>query len=303
MIRRRSAKFPELNIAAARGGIMTSDVPQRFESDERQPPAGSSAGRRSVLKALGLASVASGLAAPALAQSAVARSTPKPRGRNIVLVPGAFHGAWYFSPIVEQLRSAGHAVFTISLSGLAGPIHRPHAAINLDTHIEDVVSLIEQEKLDDVVLCGHSYGGMVIAGASERLGARIGTLLFIDAIVPADGESIWTILQDFHPERFLAASPDGLVTTPPPGTDPRVRPHPLGTFLQPIKLTGAAYAPRTKIYAWCHAQKGTPFERYYNQKSTDNDWSVHVLPSGHDFMTDAPEQARDLILAAAAMNA
>ena len=71
---------------------------------------------------------------------------------NIVLVPGAFHGAWYYSPIMPRLRAAGHEVFAISLSGLDGPVSRPRVSINLDTHIEDVVSLIEHERLTDICL-------------------------------------------------------------------------------------------------------------------------------------------------------
>jgi pimeloyl-ACP methyl ester carboxylesterase len=82
---------------------------------------------------------------------------------TIVLVPGAFHGGWYYSPLLPQLRAAGHDPYTISLTGLNGAEGRPQARINLDTHIDDLVSLIELEQLNDVVLCGHSYGGMVIA--------------------------------------------------------------------------------------------------------------------------------------------
>lgn len=142
---------------------------------------------------------------------------------NIVLVPGGYHGGWYYSPLLPALRAAGHAVYTISLSGLDGPATRPRMAINLDTHIEDVVSLIEQEQLDDVVLCGHSYAGMVIAGVADRVVERIRTLLFIDAIVPSDGDSVWSLWPDEVCAMFIATAPDGLVTGPPPGVDSRAR--------------------------------------------------------------------------------
>jgi pimeloyl-ACP methyl ester carboxylesterase len=223
---------------------------------------------------------------------------------TIILVPGAFHGGWYYAPLLPQLRAAGHDPYTISLTGLSGPEARPQMSINLDTHIDDLVSLIELEQLNDVVLCGHSYGGMVIAGASERLPGRIKTLLFIDAIVPADGESIWSIFKGFHAEafdNFIATSPDGLVTGPPPGIDKRARAHPLATFLQPAKLTVQAYAPANKLYAWCNSEKGTPFEAIHNRLHDDTAWTTRTMACGHDFMKDAPDLGLEIILEAAAL--
>jgi pimeloyl-ACP methyl ester carboxylesterase len=268
------------------------------ETDPGDPHPSLPMGRRNLLRALGVGALAASLTAT---EGGAAIKTEKAPKRNIVLMPGAFHGGWYFSPIVDDLRAAGHGVYTISLSGLDGPAQRPHVGINLDTHIEDVVSLIELEKLDDVMLVGHSYGGMVVAGASERLTGRVRTLLFIDAMLPADGDSVWTLLKDFNRDKFIDDAHDGLLTPPPPGVDPRARAHPLATFLQPLKLTSAAYAPRNKVYAMCNAQGGTPFERFYRQKASDPAWKVATLPSHHDFMKEAPIQARDLILSTAAM--
>jgi pimeloyl-ACP methyl ester carboxylesterase len=269
------------------------------DSEIHDPSAAAPIGRRNLLRGLGLGAVGAALPV-SVADAASAKAAKSPK-RNIVLIPGAFHGGWYFSPIVEDLRAAGHTVFTISLSGLQGPVERPHVGINLDTHIDDVVSLVELEKLDDVMLVGHSYGGMVVAGASERLAGRVKTLLFIDAMLPADGESVWTLLKNFNRDHFIADAHDGLVTAAPPGVDPRARAHPLATFLQPVKLTSAAYAPRTKVYAMCNAQGGTPFEGFYKNKAQDPAWIVRTLPSHHDFMKEAPLQARDLILSTAAM--
>jgi pimeloyl-ACP methyl ester carboxylesterase len=153
---------------------------------------------------------------------------------TLVLVPGAFHGGWYYSPILPDIRTEGHDVHTITLSGLAGPAARPAVSINLNTHIDDLVSLIELEQLEDIVLCGHSYGGMVIAGASDRLKGRVRTLLFLDALVPNDGDSVWSTWGPPMRDHFIQASTDGLLTPQPPGTDARARPHPLATF--PIRF-------------------------------------------------------------------
>jgi pimeloyl-ACP methyl ester carboxylesterase len=220
---------------------------------------------------------------------------------TIVLVPGAYHGGWYYSPILPQLRAAGHDVHTVTLSGLNGAQDRPWVSINLDTHIDDLVTQIELEQLDDIVLCGHSYGGLVIAGASARLPGRIRTLLFLDALVPNDGDSVWSTWPAQVREMFIQASADGLRTAPPPGVDPRARAHPLATFLQPIRLNADAYAPKNKVYAWCNGQEGSLFEPIYDRLSKDVGWTMRKLACGHDFMNEAPELALDVILEAAAL--
>ncbi len=215
---------------------------------------------------------------------------------NIVLVPGAYHGGWYYSSILPQLRAAGHHVFTITLSGLDGPRDRQHAPVNLDTHIEDLVSLIEHERLDDIVLCGHSYGGMVIAGASDRLPERVRAMLFLDALVPDDGDSVWSMFPPPLRDMFISAAPDGLMTQNPPDTEARARPHPLATFLQPIRLTGNAYKPANKVYAWCNAKPGSPFEATHDRLAADRAWTAYKLACGHDIMNEAPELALKLLL-------
>jgi pimeloyl-ACP methyl ester carboxylesterase len=218
---------------------------------------------------------------------------------KIVLVPGAFHGGWYYTPLVAALRGAGHDVFTISLSGLDGPIDRARIGINLDTHIADVISLAELEQLNDIVLCGHSYGGMVIAGAADRLAGRIKTLVFIDAIVPNDGDSVWSLWPPEAREMFVAMAPDGLFTGPPADVDPRARAHPLATFMQPIRLGPDAYRAGNKVYALCAADEGSPFWGFEAQLAADPTWITRRLDCGHDFMNQAPELALELILEAA----
>ncbi len=220
---------------------------------------------------------------------------------QILLVPGAYHGGWYYTPLVPALRDAGHDVFTISLSGLDDPADRPRVSINLDTHISDVVSLAENEQLDDFVLCGHSYGGMVIAGAADRLPGRIKTLVFLDAIVPNCGDSVWSLWPSAMREIFIAMAPDGLATAPPPGVDARARAHPLATFLQPISIGDHAYTARNKVYGLCAGDKESPFWGFHDRLSQESDWITRKLDCGHDFMNQAPDQALAVILEAAAL--
>lgn len=220
---------------------------------------------------------------------------------HIVLVPGAFHGSWYFAPLMPALRAAGHDVHAISLTGLEGPAERPRVSITLDTHIEDVVSLIELHQMHDVVLFGHSYAGMVIAGAADRLPGRIRTLAFIDALVPNSGDSVWSTFPPALRDGFIGASPDGILTPANGASDPRARGHPLATFLQPITLSDTAYHGVNKVYALCAADAGSPFQTICDRLSADPDWIIRKLATGHDFMNQAPEMGRDLILEVAAL--
>lgn len=219
---------------------------------------------------------------------------------TIVLVPGAFHGAWYFSPILPKLRAAGHDVHALSLTGLGGPVGRLTVAINLETHIEDVISYIEAERLKDVILCGHSYAGLVIAGAADRMPGRIATLLFLDALVPNDGDSVWSTWPPAVRDKFIAASVDGLVTATPPGVDPRARAHPLATFLQPVRFTGAPYSVERKIYAFCAGDENSPFAAIHARVAAQEDWQTHKLDCGHDIMNQAPDLLLNLLLEIAA---
>jgi pimeloyl-ACP methyl ester carboxylesterase len=216
---------------------------------------------------------------------------------NIVLVPGGYHGAWYFTPMLGGLRSAGHSVHAVTLAGLGGGAGKNWPPINLDTHIAEVIALIEDEQLNDVVLCGHSYAGLVIAGVADRMPGRIRTLIFLDAIVPRDGESIWSLWSGQQREAFIANSPDGIVTAPPPGVDSRARPHPLGCFLQPLALRQANYGVQHRVFVWCSAWRDGPYRAVHQRVCDEGDWEIHELPSGHDFMKDDPKGAQELLIA------
>ena len=108
---------------------------------------------------------------------------------TFVLIPGACHGAWCFDDLATALRSHGHRVLTITLTGVAERAHLLHAGVNLETHITDVVAALATERnVDDLVLVGHSYGGMVITGVADRIPDRVDALVYLDALVPRDGE-------------------------------------------------------------------------------------------------------------------
>src|ERR1700761_8505199 len=110
--------------------------------------------------------------------------------RTFVLVHGAGHGGWCFARVADLLREQGHRVFTPTLSGLAERSDENVRSINLTTHINEIVKLFKWQELDDVVLCGHSYGGMVIGGVADKIPERIRNLVFLDAVIPENGKSM-----------------------------------------------------------------------------------------------------------------
>src|SRR6476620_11077653 len=114
---------------------------------------------------------------------------------TFVLVHGAWHGSWCWKRVRKALQARGHDVFTPTLTGVAERSHLISPQVNLDTHINDVVNLIRWEELSDVVLCGHSYGGCVISGVVDRVPDRIGALVYLDAFVLEDGQSLHDTLQ------------------------------------------------------------------------------------------------------------
>ncbi|MEU1668150.1 alpha/beta fold hydrolase [Streptomyces sparsogenes] len=218
---------------------------------------------------------------------------------TFVLVPGGWKGSWSFEAVVPLLERAGHTVHALTLTGL-----RPDdddatvAAANLDTHAEDVLRLLDRHHITGATLVGHSYAGMVIAAAADRAGGRISRLVHLDAYVPRDGESCWSSTNEHFRKVFAAgAAATGYAVRPPDGGDPRRRPHPLASFLQTIRLTGAlAQVPRREFVYCSGWEDRTPFAGLRARLRADPEWQVHDLPTGHDAMHEAPEAVAALLL-------
>lgn len=146
---------------------------------------------------------------------------------DIVLVPGSHHGGWYFAPLLPALRAAGHRVFPLTPTGVGDRRHLTNGAINLDTHVQDLVNLVEMENVDNAVLVGHSYGGMVITGGSSRLPGRVRAMVHLDGLLPQDGQRAWDLIIEPVRQRFLATTEDGLSHLPSPELGERLT-APLG---------------------------------------------------------------------------
>jgi pimeloyl-ACP methyl ester carboxylesterase len=217
---------------------------------------------------------------------------------DVVLVPGGFHGGWYFSPILPVIRAAGHIVHAVTLTGLGERRHLSSLATNLDTHIQDVLALIEHERLEDIVLLGHSYAGMVISGVADRLPGKVKCLVYLDALVPDDGDSVFSLLPDAAISVFCAMTRDGMGVPPSPGMDERTSDHPLGSFLQPIRLGGGEKIIPRKMFVWCSRAFRGPFEAIHDRLLDQTDWQVSHVPFGHDIMNESAETVIRLILSA-----
>src|SRR5678809_1441420 len=123
---------------------------------------------------------------------------------SFVLVHGAWSGGWCYHKVAERLRSRGHLVFTPTLTGQGERAHLTAGTINLSLHIEDVLAVFKYEQLRDVVLAGHSYGGMVVTGVADRAPERVAALAYLDAFLPEDGQSLFDINIPANTQRFIA---------------------------------------------------------------------------------------------------
>jgi len=161
-----------------------------------------------------------------------------PPPATFVLVHGAWSGGWCYHKVAARLRAAGHRVFTPTLTGQGERAHLLSGTVNLSLHITDVLNVLHYEELTEVVLAGHSYGGMVVTGVADRAADRIAALAYLDAFLPEHDQSLFDINLPANTQRFIAAAGGlgGLAVPAPPrgGGRPRrtCRPGPAGRVLQ-----------------------------------------------------------------------
>ncbi len=220
---------------------------------------------------------------------------------TFVLVPGACHGGWCFTPVTERLRERGHRVYPLTLTGLSERSHLLNSTVNLETHLEDVTRALVAEDITDAVLVGHSYGGMVITGVADRMPRLVDALVYVDAFVPDDGDSCWVLTNDEQRDWYLEVGETGYAVPPLPFFDPRATAHPLAAFLQRIRLTGDLGRFRRRDYVYATRWPGeSPFTPTYERLRKDPQWTVHALDSMHNVMRDAPEELLGILLGSVA---
>ena len=196
-----------------------------------------------------------------------------------VLIPGACHGAWCFDDLAAGLRDEGHRVLSYTLTGVAERAHLAHGGVNLETHITDVLAALEAEPdAEDLVLVGHSYGGMVITGVADRIPEKVDALVYLDALVPNNGESCWHLVNDEQRQWYLDVDDTGYGVPPMSFFDPRATAHPLASFLQRITLTADLSRFRRRDFVYALKWPGdSPLRPSYDRVKDDPNWNVHEL--------------------------
>ena len=163
---------------------------------------------------------------------------------TFVLIHGAWSGAHGFNKIRRQLQSAGHEVYTPSLTGIGERSHLASPMINLTTHVTDLVNTVLYEDLTDFVLLGFSYGGMVITGSLQHIGERVSQLVYLDAFVPENGQSAFDLRSSNRESSIVTGQkwymePVSRAMDDPQDTDwygPRRSPQPVATFTEAVRL-------------------------------------------------------------------
>lgn len=230
-------------------------------------------------------------------------ATPK----IFVLVHGAWRGAWMWRKVADLVTARGHKVFTPTLSGVADRCHLLGPGIDLSTHIADVANLIKWEELKDIVLCGHSYAGMVISGVAEVVPQAISSIVYVDAFVPDNGKALFDYLNPERREATLALIDRGEIAQAPipaaafgvnekdcAWVDRQCTPHPVRCFMEKLALTGARERIAKKTYIFATAWD-THFRTFYEKTKADPQWRIYEVPCGHDVMVDMPERLSEIL--------
>jgi pimeloyl-ACP methyl ester carboxylesterase len=231
---------------------------------------------------------------------------------TFVLVHGAWHGGWCWRRVADRLIAKGHRVFAPTLTGLGERSHLMSDTINLATHIADIVNLIRWERLADIALVGHSYGGIIITGVVERVESSISSMVFLDALVPEAGQSQAELTTPLVRDLIATATQNSdIAVSPVPASVFRVNendgawvdamctPHPLATMLDKSLAVGARDRFANKTYIRAKAYPNALYDAYRARFAQTPGWRVHELPCGHDAMIDMPEELTDLLLASA----
>jgi pimeloyl-ACP methyl ester carboxylesterase len=226
---------------------------------------------------------------------------------TFVLVHGAWHGAWCWRRVDRLLRRAGHDVFAPTLTGLCERSHLLTPAVDLDTHVLDIVNDLKWQELKDVVLVGHSYGGMVISGVAEKMEKAIVSFVMLDAFMPENGQSVIDIWPAPMREGLLAAECGGATTVPPRAAeafkvnekdrawvDAQCTPQPIKCFTQKLTLTGARERIAKKSYIRA-AGVAIPYFDAGLASARQNGWRTYEVPCGHDVMLDMPERLTEIL--------
>lgn len=226
---------------------------------------------------------------------------------TFVLVHGAGHGGWCWAKVAPRLRAAGHQVHALTLTGVGERAHLLSPDIDLETHIADVLGVLAFEDLSDVILTGHSYGGVVISGVADRAPERVAQLVYLDAIIPGDGDAAADVFPQFVFDEVRTVDGVELGLWPDPArygivdpadqawAGPRLTPHPWRSLTQPLRLRDPAALrriPRTIVNCTDRLQY---VEGVWRERLLDAE-RVWEIDTGHDLMISEPARLAEMLL-------
>lgn len=225
-----------------------------------------------------------------------------------VVAHGAWSAGWAWKKMRPLLRAAGHEVLTPTYTGLGERGHLASPSVVLDTHVQDVVGVLEFEDLRDVILIGHSYGGMVATGIADRARDRVAQLIYLDAFAPADGQSVFDLQPAPARDRMreAARAGDGWRIPPnpmPPDTPeadvawaaPRRLPQPLKCFEDRLRVSAALTLPRSYIYCQRNGP-GDVFRQFLARAQSEAGWRAYEIDASHNPHITAPDALLALLL-------
>ena len=229
---------------------------------------------------------------------------------NFVLVHGAWHGGWCWRDVAAVLRTAGHQVFTPTMTGLGERAHLLNAQVGLSTFIDDIAAVILSEELDNVVLVGHSFGGHVINGVADRMPQLLRQLIYLDGLVVQHGQSALSIMPPaVQAERTRTMDAEGLrMTIPSPDqfglSDPaqlawvmrQLTPHPLKGYTEPLQLQHPLGNGLPKTYIAVTDPWYPPLAELRQWVRSQPDWDWHELAACHNAMVSAPLALASLLM-------
>ncbi len=260
--------------------------------------------RRDVLKTMAIAGLAAGASGAA--------ATAQTAAQTFVLVHGAWHGGWCWSRVADRLRAAGHRVFTPTQTGLGERKHLLSKDITLDTFTTDIANVIEAEELTNIVLVGHSFGGLAISGVADAMPDRIRHLVYLDALMVEGGKSPFDSLPpDIVAARRKAAeeSSGGLsLPNPPPSAfgvsdakdsewvKRRLTPHPLGTYTSTLNIKGPVGNNLPRTYIHCTDPVYAALQGSRNWVKAQPGWRWAEIATGHNAMVMAPDELTSMLI-------
>ncbi len=270
------------------------------------PEKDSTTTRRGILMSGAVVVAAATALTAACAQTSIQKQASR---KTFVLVHGGWRGGWCWRPTADLLEAQGHKVFAPTLTGLGERSHLLRQGIDLQTHTTDVVNVIKYERLENVVLVGHSVGGLVITPVAQEVRERISSIVFLDAFLPAVGEAANSNASQASRDAQAAAVAAGQISTPPlpakifgdseanwAWIDSLSTPHPLLTLMDKCKAIDGRESIARKTFIRSTGFTNPALAQALAKTKADPTWRTFVMEGGHDLMIEKPRELADILM-------